>query len=143
MAMTNKPAAGGLPAEFNTWVRHFVHYDTLTKSLQTQTSNARQVRDQYEEKITGTLKSNNMNNATIQIANGRLQLLEDKHPAPLTFQNLTGLLHDYFRAKGGVHPDETEHILRFIKSHRKNVFTSRLKRDLFVPPAPPGDSLNN
>lgn len=138
-----KPANGGLPAEFNTWVRHFVHYDTLTKSLQTQTSNARQVRDQYEEKITAALKASNMNNATIQIANGRLQLLEDKHPAPLTFQNLTGLLHDYFRAKGGAHPDETENILRFIKSHRKNVFSSRLKRDLFVPPAPPPQDLNN
>lgn len=143
MALTTRPATGGLPAEFNTWVRHFVHYDSLTKSLQTQTSNSRQIRDQYEEKITETLKAHNMNHATIQIANGRLQLLEDKHPAPLTFQNLTGLLHDYFRAKGGAHVDETDHILRFIKSHRKNVFTSRLKRDLFVPPAPPDNSLNN
>ena len=136
--MSNKPAAtNGLPAEFNGWVRNFVHYDTLTASLNTQTRNAREVRDKYEEQITNTLKTNNMNNATLQISNGRLQLIEEKHPAPLTFQNLTSLLHDYFRAKGGAHPDETEHILRFIKSHRKNVFNNRLKRDLYVPPAPP------
>jgi hypothetical protein len=135
MALTPKPTttSNGLPTEFNNWVRNFVHYDTLTKSFQIQTTNARQVKDEYEGKIVNTLKSNNMGSATIQISNGRLQLQEDKHPAPLTFQTLTALLHDYYRAKGGAFPDETEAILRFIKQHRKNVITSRLKRDLYIP----------
>lgn len=136
MAMIPRPG-GGLPPEFNTWVRHFVHYDTLTKSLQQQTTNARQLKDKYEDSIVGALQSHNMNNATIQISNGRLQLVSEKHPAPLNFQTLQALLNDYFKAKGGAHPNETENIMRYIRSHRKSVVTERLKRDLFVPPAPP------
>jgi hypothetical protein len=145
MALTPKPTSNGLPAEFNNWVRNFVHYDTLTKSFQVQTTNARQVKDEYEAKIVNTLKSNNMGTATIQISNGRLQLQEDKHPAPLTFQTLTALLHDYYRAKGGAFPDETDAILRFIRTHRKNIVTSRLKRDLYIPAGPDGTlpGLNN
>lgn len=129
--------SGGLPPEFNTWVRHFVHYDSLTKSLQQQTTNARQVKDQYEDKIVGALHDHNMNNATIQIANGRLQLLSEKHPAPLNFQTLQSLLNDYFKAKGGAYPNETENIMKYIRANRKNVMTERLKRDLFVPPTAP------
>ena len=129
--------SGGLPPEFNTWVRHFVHYDSLTKSLQQQTTNARQVKDQYEDKIVGALHDHNMNNATTQIANGRLQLLSEKHPAPLNFQTLQSLLNDYFKAKGGAYPNETENIMKYIRANRKNVMTERLKRDLFVPPTAP------
>ena len=136
MAMIPRQS-GGLPPEFNTWVRHFVHYDSLTKSLQQQTTNARQVKDQYEDKIVGALHDHNMNNATIQIANGRLQLLSEKHPAPLNFQTLQSLLNDYFKAKGGAYPNETENIMKYIRANRKNVMTERLKRDLFVPPTAP------
>lgn len=135
MALT---PARTLPQEFNTWVRHYVHYDSLTKSFQNQTTNAREVKDLYEEKIVGALEQAGMKTATIQIANGRLQLMEEKHPAPLSFTTLTELLHDYYRAKGGPHQDETDSILRFIRAHRKMVVSSRLKRDLFVPPPAPG-----
>jgi hypothetical protein len=138
MAIVPKPTSNGLPTEFNNWVRNFVHYDTLTKSFQVQTTNARQVKDEFEAKIVSTLKAHNMGTATIQISNGRLQLQEDKHPAPLTFQTLTALLHDYYRAKGGAYPDETDAILKFIRQHRKNVITSRLKRDLYIPAGPDG-----
>ena len=138
MALTPVRTNQTLPQEFNTWVRHYVHYDSLTKSFQNQTTNAREVKDLYEEKIVGALENAGMKTATIQIANGRLQLVEEKHPAPLSFTTLTELLHDYYRAKGGAHQDETESILRFIRSHRKMVISSRLKRDLFVPPPAPG-----
>lgn len=140
MALT---PARTLPQEFNTWVRHYVHYDSLTKSFQNQTTNAREVKDLYEEKIVGALEQAGMKTATIQIANGRLQLMEEKHPAPLSFTTLTELLHDYYRAKGGSHQDETESILRFIRAHRKMVVSSRLKRDLFVPPPAPGAALSD
>ena len=135
MALTTP--RGTLPPEFNSWVRHYVHYDTLTKSFQNQTTNAREVKDLYEEKIVEALEGASMKTATIQIANGRLQLVEEKHPAPLSFQNLTNLLHDYYRAKGGNYPDETDAILRFIRTHRKTNVNMRLKRDLFVPPPSP------
>lgn len=138
MAMVPRTNTSTLPPEFNTWVRHYVHYDSLTKSFQNQTTNAREVKDLYEEKIVNALEHAGMKTATIQIANGRLQLVEEKHPAPLSFTTLTELLHDYYRAKGSAHQDETDNILRFVRSHRKIMVSSRLKRDLFVPPPAPG-----
>jgi hypothetical protein len=87
-----------IPVEFNKWVRHYVHYDTLTKSFQQQTSNARKMKDAYEEKIVETLEDTKMKNAIIQIAGGTVKLIEDKHFAPLTFIHLESMLHDYFRA---------------------------------------------
>ena len=138
MAMVPRQnGGGGLPPEFNTWVRHYVHYDGLTKSLQQQTTNARQLKDQYEDKVIQALQSHNMPNATIQISNGRIQLISEKHPAPLNFQTLQTLLNDYFKAKGGAYPNETENIMKYIRANRKSVNSERLKRDLFVPPAPP------
>ncbi len=138
-AATNKAI---LPTEFNKYVRHFVHYDTLTKSFQQQTTNARQMKDAYEDKIIQALEQSNMKNAIIQIAGGTVKLVEDKHPAPLTFAHLETMLHDYFRAKGARFPDETEAILRFIKQNRKDIVSSKLKRDMVnVPPPPPGDGV--
>ena len=126
-----------LPPDFNKYVKHYVHYDTLTKTFQNQTTNARQMKDAYEEKIIGALEVTNMKNAVIQIAGGKIQLVEDTHPAPLNFQHLERMLHDYYRAKGSKFPDETEAILRFIKQNRKQVTVSKLKRDMLSPAIPP------
>lgn len=125
---------GGLPQNFNSLVRNYVHYEQLTSNLQQQTTNARTVKNQFEDKIIEALQASNMQKATIQISNGRLQLLEEKNPAPLNFNTLESLLHDYFRAKGSTYPDETANILKFIREHRKINTSVRLKRDLFVPP---------
>jgi hypothetical protein len=130
-------SGGGLPQNFNTLVRNYVHYEQLTSNLQQQTTNARSVKNQFEDKIIEALQSTNMQKATIQISNGRLQLLEEKSPAPLNFNTLESLLHDYFRAKGSTYPDETANILKFIREHRKINTSVRLKRDLFVPPTAP------
>jgi hypothetical protein len=133
-----------LPPDFNKWVRHYVHYDTLTKTFQSQTTNARQMKDQYEEKILEAMEYTNMKNAIIQIAGGKIQLVEETHPAPLTFVNLERLLHDYFTAKGSKFPDETDAILKFIKTNRKMATSAKLKRDMTTPlPPPPPPSLNN
>jgi len=131
------PRGGTLPANFNSLVRHYVHYEQLTSNLQQQTTNARSVKNEFEEKIIDSLKTSGMQKATIQISNGRLQLVEEKSPAPLNFNNLESLLHDYFRAKGSAYPVETANIIRYIREHRKTNVSARLKRDLFVPPATP------
>ncbi len=126
-----------LPVDFNKWVRHYVHYDSLTKSFQTQTTNARQMKDSYEDRIIDAMEASHMKNATIQIAGGKISLAEETHPAPLTFINLEKILHEYFVAKGSRYPDETDSIMKFIKEHRKQVTTQKLKREMFTAPALP------
>lgn len=127
-----------LPVDFNKWVRHYVHYDTLTKSFQQQTTNARKMKDAYEDKIIEALDQTKMKNAVIQIAGGTVKLIEEKHAAPLTFVHLESMLHDYFRAKGARFPDETDAIIKYIKENRKQVTNSQLKREMVnIPPPPP------
>lgn len=126
-----------LPPDFNKWVRHYVHYDSLTKSFQTQTTNARQMKDSYEDLIIDAMEASHMKNATIQIAGGKISLNEETHPAPLTFVNLEKILHEYFVAKGSRFPNETESIMKFIKEHRKQVTSQKLKREMFSVPLPP------
>ena len=123
----NKPS---LPTDFNSWVRHYVHFFNLTRSFQNQTTNARQLKDMYEEKVIQALKQSNMEHASIQINGGKIQLVEDKCPAPLSFVSLERLLHDYYRAKGSRHPDETDSIMNFIKQNRKSNVNSKLKCEM-------------
>ncbi len=130
-----------LPANFNSLVRNYVHYEQMTANFQQQTTNARTVKNQFEDQIIKSLQDSNMQKATIQISNGRLQLVEEKSPAPLNFNTLENLLHDYFIAKGSAYPDETDSIIRFIRQHRKQNVSYRLKRDLFVPPPAPTPQL--
>ncbi len=128
-ATSGKP---GLPTDFNSWVRHYVHFFNLTRSFQNQTTNARQLKDMYEEKVINALDQANMKHAAIQINGGKIQLVEDKCPAPLTFVSLERLLHDYYRAKGSRHPDETDAIMNFIKQNRKTNINSKLKCEMIA-----------
>ena len=77
-------------------VRSYVHYDNLTVSLNKQTQNARTVRDEFEKRIIKELDEKNMKHAIIQIVGGKLQIVEEKKIAPLTFNSLESSLHKYF-----------------------------------------------
>jgi hypothetical protein len=121
------------------WVRNWVHYDNLATSLYRQTSNARKVRDDFEEKILTALRAQNMENAIIQIAGGRLLVQEEKHAAPFTLARLEELLHHYHKQKGG--QDETESIVKFVRKHRAYEISKKLKKQngtvAPLPPLPP------
>lgn len=120
-------------------VRNWVHYDNLATSLYRQTSNARKVRDDFEDKIMQSLRAQNMEHAIIQIAGGRLLVQEEKHAAPFTLARLEELLHDYYKHRGG--QDETENIVKFVRKHRAYEITKKLKKQAGpvapLPPLPP------
>lgn len=144
MNTTNALTKTTLAADFNKIVRHFVHFDSLTKSYQQQTTNARQMKDVYEEKIVNAMEDSHMTNAIIQIVGGKIILEETTHPAPLNFMHLERMLHEYFQAKGSKYPDETDNILNFIKQNRKSVTARKLKREMAIPiPEPLTNGLNN
>ena len=124
------------------WVRNWVHYDNLSTGLYRQTSNARKVRDDFEEKILGTLRSTNMENAIIQIAGGRLLVHEERHNQPMTLGRLEEMLHSYYLSKNA--PDDTQNIMRFIKKQRGYEVVKKLKKQSgpiaplpLPPPLPP------
>ena len=63
--MDNRNADPGI----GTYVRNWLHYTNLASSFFKQFGAVRTVRDDYEQQIINVLRTNGMENATIQINN--------------------------------------------------------------------------
>lgn len=133
----SQPPANVNPNDLAHLVRNYVHYDNLATGLYRQTVNARRVRDEFETKILGSLRSQNMENAIIQIAGGRLVVHEERHNQPITLGRMEELLHAYFTSHNI--PDETQNIMKFMKKQRGYEVIKRLKKQSgpAAPPLPP------
>ena len=115
--------------EFPSWVRNWIHYDTLVTDLTKQASNARKVRDDYEDKIIASLSRRKMTNSVLQVNQGKYKVVEESHNNGLTLTNLEKLLHTYYKVRGGgAGTDETEQIMAFIKHNRGQSHSVRLKK---------------
>ena len=126
--------------QIGTWVRNYIHYDNLTNTYNKQAGASRKMRDEFEDKIIANLRANNMQNAIIQVADARLQYSEEKTIPSLTMPRLELYLRSYFKQKGnGI--DETDSILRYIKSQKLNdtQIVAKLKKTMnpTIPPPPP------
>ena len=115
-------------------VRSYVHYDNLTVSLNKQTQNARTVRDEFERRIIKELDEKNMKHAIIQIVGGKLQIVEEKKIAPLTFNSLESSLHKYFIEHK--ESDITSDLIKFIKAQRTSENFLKIKKITQLPPQP-------
>ena len=115
-------------------VRSYVHYDNLTASLNKQTQNARTVRDEFEKRIIKELDDKNMKHAIIQIVGGKLQIVEEKKIAPLTFNSLESSLHKYFIEHK--ESDITSDLIKFIKTQRTSENYLKIKKITQLPPQP-------
>lgn len=115
-------------------VRNYVHYDNLATGLYRQTVNARKVRDDFEQRILTNLRTQNMENAIIQIAGGRLLVHEERHNQPITLGRMEELLHAYFISHNI--QDDTQNIMKYIKKQRGYEVVKRLKKQSGPPPDP-------
>ena len=123
--------------DLGNWVRNWVHYDNLVLGFNRQATNARRLRDEFEDKIIGHLQTNNMENAVIQIAGGRIVVNEERHSQPLTITRIEELLHAYYASKGVTGPyDETQAIMKFMKKQRGFEVTKKLKKQAGPAAAP-------
>jgi hypothetical protein len=114
-------------------VRYWLHYSNLASSFYKQYCSAKKIKDDYEKNIIGTLMQNGMQNATIQIGGGQLNVVDKREPNQLSLTKIEELLHAYFRQKGGV--DMTLDIMTFIKLNRGYSMNKYIKRTgIPVPP---------
>jgi len=129
--------------EIGTWVRNWVHYDNLAGTLNKQTSNARKMRDNYEQQIISALRRNNMENAVIKVSGGQLTLSHEKTSASLTLGRIEEIAQKYFELRGG--QDETEAFMRFLRKNRGTEETIRLKKSMALLPggSSSGPPINN
>ena len=107
-------------------VRHWVHFDNLAESLQKQVTNARGMRNTFEEKILAHLEAGPMKGATLQITGATLQKATRPKTTDLSWSFLETSLHEYYRAKGK--PDETKALLEFLQSKRDTRAIPYLKK---------------
>ena len=107
-------------------VRHWVHFDNLAESLQKQVTNARTMRNTFEDKILTHLETGPMKGATLQITGATLQKATRPKTTDLSWSFLETSLHEYYRAKGK--PDETKALLEFLQSKRDTRAIPYLKK---------------
>jgi hypothetical protein len=110
-------------------IRSWVHFDNLAATFTRQGQQARTARSRWEVQVIDYLNKTNMANAIIQIAGGRLTLVEEKHANPLTLQRLESLLHEYFSKRPPGSNDETNDIMNFLKSNRGSTVETKLKKN--------------
>lgn len=120
--------------EIATWVRNWVHYDNLSSSLSKQTTNARKMRDTYEDQIISGLRRSHMENAVIKVAGGQITLSHEKTSAALSLGRIEEITRKYFELRGT--GDETEAYMRFLRKNRGTEDSVRLKKSMNVPPLP-------
>jgi hypothetical protein len=120
------------PGAIGTLVRNWIHYDGLASSFYKQSMNARKVRDNYEDGIINHLSSTGRENAIIQVGGGRMNIVEEKKPVPLSLSKIEELLHMYYRSRGG--RDESLDIMQFIRSNRGYDCKKCLRKTNIAPP---------
>lgn len=111
-------------------VRAYLHYDQLSSNMSRQSLQARQMAGQFEHKILDQLNSSRMSNAVIQIGGGRLNVVEEKSPHALSLRKIESLIHGYYASRGTKVRDETDEIMRYIRSNRGSDTKQRLKKTL-------------
>jgi hypothetical protein len=131
---------GGDPGAMAHNVRSYLHYDQLSSTFYQQSTKARQLAGQYEQKVLDQLEQNKMSHAVIQIGGGHLNVIEERTPRCLTLKSIEMLLHNYYAKKGHSIRDETDDILKYIRANRGSDSKKKLKKTKTggALPPPPG-----
>jgi hypothetical protein len=115
-------------AELIDSVRHWVHFDNLAETLTKQVTNARNMRNSFEEKIMKLLDAAGLKNAVLQLNGATLQKQTKFKASDLTWGFLEEQLKDYYASKGK--PDESKQILEFMHKRRGGKSVDSLKKTI-------------
>ena len=115
-------------AELIDSVRHWVHFDNLAETLTKQVTNARNMRNSFEEKIMKLLDAAGLKNAVLQLNGATLQKQTKFKASDLTWGFLEEQLKDYYASKGK--SDESKQILEFMHKRRGGKSVDSLKKTI-------------
>jgi hypothetical protein len=110
-------------ASFEDKIRAWVKMDDELRRCQEQTKQLREKRNQIASSIHNYVASNELNNATVNISDGRLKFVKTQIPQSLTFKFIEECLSEIITNKESV-----EEILNHIKSRRTMKSTQDIKR---------------
>jgi hypothetical protein len=104
-------------------IKKWVALDNQVKTLNERTKQLREEKNNLEEGIMGYVETNNLNNATVNISDGKLRFISTKQTAPLTLKHVEECLN-----KCIINKNQVEQIMKIIKDSREVKYTADIKR---------------
>lgn len=104
-------------------IKEWVNYDNQLKKYSEKVKELRVERNMIGEQIFGFVETNNLQNAVVEITDGKLKFQNVKQTSPLNFKFLEECLNDCISNKESV-----KDIIKYIKQKREVVFKNDIKR---------------
>ena len=104
-------------------IKQWVLTDNQMKLYQEKVKDLRDQRNLLSEDILEFAKKNNLDNATIQISDGKLKFQTIKINEPLTFKFIKQCLEDCFESS-----KQVEQLITYIKEKRTTKYVKDIKR---------------
>jgi hypothetical protein len=109
--------------DFETDVKNWVMIDNQIKQNNDKVKELRKQRTHLTTKIFSYAEENNLENAIIEISDGKLKFQQSKQTTPLTFKFLEECLNECIQNK-----EQVKQIIQFVKSKREFKYVSDIKR---------------
>ena len=110
-------------ATFEQKIQSWVSIDNQLKLLNEKVQELRDKRNDLSENITKYAQTNNLQNATIQISDGKLKFANTRVASPLTFKYLEKSLGEVIKNESQV-----KQIVEYVKEHRDSKIVPEIKR---------------
>lgn len=110
-------------ATFEQKIQAWVSIDNQLKLLNEKVQELRDKRNDLSENITKYAQTNNLQNATIQISDGKLKFANTRVTTPLTFKYLEKSLGEVIKNESQV-----KQIVEYVKEHRDSKIVPEIKR---------------
>lgn len=109
--------------DFETDVKQWVMIDNQIKQNSEKVKELRKQRSHLTTKIFSYAEENNLENAVIEISDGKLKFQQNKQTTPLTFKFLEECLNECIQNE-----EQVKQIIKFVKSKREFKYVSDIKR---------------
>lgn len=104
-------------------IKTWVTLDNQLKSLNEKSKKVRDDKNNLEEGIMGYIETNNLNNATVNISDGKLRFVSTKQTSPLTLKYVEECL---MKCIGN--QDQVTQLMKVIKESREVKYSADIKR---------------
>ena len=104
-------------------IKKWVSFDNQLKTLNEKTKELREIKNSTEQQILDYVETKKMNNATVNISDGKLKFVSTKQTAPLTLKYVEECLSNCIKNE-----EQVTTIMNYIKESREVKYVSDIKR---------------
>lgn len=108
---------------FEEKIKQWVSLDNQAKIFNEKLREIREKKNSLGENITSYVEQNNLNNAVVQISDGKLKFIKTKVTSPLTFKYLEKSLGEVIKNE-----NQVKQILDYLKTKREYKIVPEIKR---------------